>query len=328
MKNQKTLAIIYSEAKREDFPTREQYLTEAEVYERAKMVKPCFQKLGYRVKLLPGTAELPRLLKKIKPSLILNLVDSVRGKENLAAVIPAVLDLMKIPYLGTGQEGLLLNASKQATKKVLQNIDVPIPKFQLITSLKEKINPKLKFPLITKLNEIHGSVAISEKAISENKRHLRARIKYLMATYGQGVLVEEFIVGRELTAYVLEGRGREVFVAEKKFGQNKKKYKIASYEANWGESDDFLYQKISGLAKLEKDARRAFSALKMNDYAKFDIRLDQKNNYYFIDCNANPAFGPIESECAISRVLKEYKISFEQIIKKIIANAEKRISKS
>ena len=61
----------------------------------------------------------------------------------------------------------------------------------------------------------------------------------------------------------------------------------------------------------------------MDDYAKFDLRLDESGRYYFIDCNANPAFGPKELDIAIGTILDLYGITFEEVLKRIITNTLK-----
>jgi len=324
----KTLAILYSDAKREEFPTDDQYLTEVEIFERAKIIAPYFEKLGLKVVLLPGNSELPNQLIKIKPDLILNLVDSVRGKEYLASTIPALLDLFNFNYTGSGGLGLAINSNKFLTKKLLEQAGVPLPRYQLFNTSNDPIDPQLKFPLISKLNEIHGSVAIDQSAISENEVQLRSRLKKFISLYHQPMIVEEFIVGRELTAYVFEGVVRKVYIAEKKFVETAEKYKIASFDAVWKGINSYDYVRTENQGILESYVRTAFDVLKMDDYSKFDIRQDESGRYYFIDCNANPAFGPLETDCAISHVLKVYNIDFNEIIRRLIANALKEESES
>jgi len=184
----------------------------------------------------------------------------------------------------------------------------------------DPIDPHLKFPLISKLNEIHGSVEITREAVSENEAHLRARLKSLMSVYHQPVVVEEFIVGRELTVFLLEGVVKKVYVAEKAFKPSEDKYKMATFEAVWGNVDSYDEIKAEGHGLLEQYTRTAFEVLKMDDYAKFDVRLDESGRYYFIDCNANPAFGPLESDCAVSHVLRLYGVDFDEIVRRLTQN--------
>jgi len=133
-KENKKVIILYSEAKKEYFPTEEQYITEVEVAERANKIMPYFEKVGYQVKLAPGNEELMGILRKEQPSFVLNLVDSVRGQEHLAAIVPATLELLNIPYIGTGMLGLALNSNKFLTKKLMEQAGLPLPRYQLFNS--------------------------------------------------------------------------------------------------------------------------------------------------------------------------------------------------
>jgi len=314
----KRVVILYSEAKREDFPSEEQYLTEAEVFERAKTIVPFFTKMGYEVELIPGNHFLPDQIKQKMPlDFVLNLVDSVNGKEYLSATIPATLELLNIPYIGTGMLGLAMNSNKFLTKKLLEQAGVPLPRYQLFSTPNEPMDTHLKFPLISKLNEVHGSVAINRDSVSENEQHLRAHLKTLIGIYRQPVLVEEFIAGKELTAYLLEGVMRKIYIGEKIFRDQTEKYKIATYDATWNDIGSYDYQRAEGHDILEAHVRSAFDILKMDDYAKFDVRQDESGRYYFIDCNANPAFG---ADCAVGNILRLFGIDFEEIIRRLIVN--------
>ncbi len=323
MLEKKNVAILYSEAKREYFPTEEQYLTEAEVFERAQKIVPFFIKIGFSVELIPGTGDLTGLLKKNQPDFVLNLVDSVRGKEYLAAIVPATLELFNIPYIGTGMLGMAINSNKFLTKKLMEQAGLPLPRYQLFNTPNDPIDMHLKFPLISKLNEVHGSVAIDQNSVSENEAQLRNQLRSLIGIYHQPVLVEEFIVGREFSSFLLEGAIRKVYVGEKKFVDSEEKYKLATFDAVWRDINSYDYARVENTGLLESYTRQAFEVLKMDDYAKFDVRQDESGRYYFIDCNANPAFGPIESDCAIAHVLKMYGIDFAEILRRIVINVEK-----
>ena len=320
---QMLIAILYSEAEREYFPTEEQYLSEAEVRHRAELIAPYFEKIGFKTKLLPGSRDLPDRLRECRPDLVLNLVDSVRGQEHLAAIIPATLELFNIPYIGTGTLGLALNSNKFLTKKLMEQAGLPLPRYQLFNAASDPLDAHLKFPLISKLNEIHGSIGIDQDSVSENEAHLRNRLKNLMNTYRQAIIVEEFIVGKELTVYLLEGSVKKIYLGEKVFCESEVKYKIATFDAVWRDINSYDYARSQGHGILENYVRSAFDVLKMDDYAKFDLRQDESGRYYFIDCNANPAFGPLETNCAVSLILKLYGINFDEIIRRLVINASK-----
>jgi len=320
----KKVAILYSEVKRSYFVTKEQYLTEKDAYKEARIIGKYLQKLGIKVKYFPGTPSLPEKLRRIKPDMVLNLVASIKGQEYLAASIPGVLDLLGIPYTGAGILGESLSYNKFLIKKLLVQNGVPTPNFQLFNTPQDPIDSSLRFPLISKLNEIHGSVEITKEAVSETEKHLRTRLKFLIETYKQPVLVEEFIVGKEVVAVLLEGLNKKVYMAEKCFKKKKAKYQFATFEDQWLKqgTESFAYRKFKDPI-LKEYVKKAFDVTKMDDYGKFDIRVDQSGRYFFLDCNSNPAFGPKEIECALATILDMYEVSFLEILRRLIQNTFK-----
>lgn len=323
----KKVGIVYSDVKREYFPTEAQYLTEKDSYKDAKIIASYLNKIGIETLFYAGDAALPEKLNKNKPDMVFNLVGSVKGNEYLASTIPAVMELLDIPYTGAGILGESLVYNKFLVKKLLQQIGVPLPNYQLFNTASDPMNLNLRFPLISKLNEIHGAVEITQDAVSENEKHLRERVKFLIKTYNQSVLVEEFIVGREITAILLEGLNKKIYMAEKVFHKKDEKYIFATFEDQWIEKEDapFHYEKYND-PLLKEYVRKSFEITRMADYGKFDIRMDSSGRYYFIDCNSNPAFGPKECGCAISYILDLYEISFSEIIKRLVINTVKDVN--
>src|SRR3989344_3630440 len=314
-----TVGIIYSEVKREYFPTEAQFLTEKDALQDTKIIASYLEKMGIKVPLIPGDELLTERLRRIKPEMVMNLVGSVQGNEYLASAIPGILEMLDIPYTGAGILGESLSYNKFLVKKLLQQNGVPVPDYQLFNSYSDYLIPTLRYPLISKLNEIHGAVEITKDAVSENEKHLRERLKRLISTYKQPVLVEEFIVGREITGILLEGLNKKVYLSEVVFPENDEKYNYFTFEEQWLSHGNKQYQKYHD-PLLREYVKKAFDVTKMYDYAKFDVRLDQSGRYFFIDTNSNPAFGPKETDVAISVVLDMYGISFQEILKRLLLN--------
>ncbi len=315
------VAIIYSEVRRSYFPTKEQYLTEKNAREDALLVAKYLKKLKIKVKLYPGSAAVFESLRKNKPEVVLNLVDSVKGDESLSSAVPGALELLSLPYTGAGILGKSLDSNKFLVKKLLQQVGVPVPHYQLIDSPDYYLDPTLRFPLISKLNEVHGGVEITRDSVSESPKHLNQRIRFLLSTYKQPVLVEEFIVGREITAILLEGLNKKVYLAEKVFKKKGEKYLFSTFEDQWLKTgrETFSYSKFDD-SLLKEYVKKAFEVTEMFDYAKFDIRMDQSGRFFFIDANCNPAFGPKEAEVALTSILDMYNVSFLEILKRLLLN--------
>ena len=226
----KKIGVIYSDVRRDYFLTEAQYITEKDADKDARLIRDYLEQLGLTVYLYSGNARLPERLRRDKPELVINLVDSVKGDESLSSAIPGVLELLNIPYTGADILGLSLDTNKFLVKKLLQQNGVPVPNYQLFNTPGDYLNPALRFPLISKLNAIHGSVEITKNAVSETEKHLRERVRRLIRTYKQPVLVEEFIVGREITAILLEGLNKKIYLAEKVFTHPKGKYVFLTFE--------------------------------------------------------------------------------------------------
>lgn len=313
------IAILYSEAKREYFPTEQQYISEVEVEGRSELIAQTLKSMGIEVTLIPGNNALSERLQKLAPDFVINLVDSVYGREYLSATIPGTLELLQIPYTGTGMLGQAINSNKYFTKNLLEQYGITTPKYQLIKEINEKIDPVLDYPLIAKLNEIHGSIEIDESAICFDEKELRKRIQFLIQTYNQPVLLEEFLVGREITVIVFEGLHTKVYAAEKIFKKpSDSKYKIVTFDDNWNEATDSIsYVKYQLPERVKESIKQAFQVLKMEDYAKFDMRLDESGRHYIIDCNTNPALGP-KNVAAIGSITDLYGISFHELLTRMI----------
>lgn len=324
----KTVSILYSDVLREYFPTEAQYITEKDAEQDAQLIGEYLATMGISVLLFPGNAKLPARLRKNQPELVINLVDSIKGVESLASAIPGVLELLDIPYTGADILGLSLDTNKFLVKKLLQQNGVPVPNYQLFNAPDDYLDPAIRFPLISKLNAIHGSVEITQDAVSENEKQLRKRLRFLMRTYRQPVLVEEFISGRELTAIVLHDKKKKVFLAEKIFTHPESKFVFLTFEDQWLSEMNVAFHYVKYEDPLLREyVKKAFDVTKMAGYAKFDVRLDQSGRYFFIDTNCNPALGPKELDVAISIILDMYGISFNEMLERLILNVMREKSK-
>lgn len=313
--------ILRSEAKREYFATEEHYLTESFSEENANIIVGYVEKLGISTHCIPANRNLTEEIQKYQPELIINLVDSVRGKEHLAATIPALCELLEIPYTGSGTLGMAMSYNKFLVNMLLSQAGIPVPKSQLFHTHNDFIDPTLKYPLICKLNEIHGSLEISLDAIAINERQLRDRVKYLTEIYKQPVLAQEFIVGKEVAVFVVEGSNRKVYSVEKVFHDDKNIFQLVSFD-NWQDTgwNNYHLEKYYD-ENIKNIVKKAYDLMKYSDYAKFDIRIDSSGRYYIIDANDNPALGPKEADFEFGYCLDLYGVSFETGLKRLLSHA-------
>jgi D-alanine-D-alanine ligase len=134
--------------------------------------------------------------------LVFNIAEGTHG-EDREAQIPAMLEMLGIPYTGSGPLALALCLHKGKAKEILSWHGIPTPAFQVVSHPKDLDLASLGFPLIVKLLHEGSSMGLSYDAVVETPDALAARMTYLTRTYAQPVIVECFIDGREFTVPVL-----------------------------------------------------------------------------------------------------------------------------
>jgi hypothetical protein len=108
LKKLKLVAVAYSFIEREQFATEDAYHAEVEVEKRALDVIAELEKLGIHAKGYPGDPYFMTNLLVDQPDLVINLVDTLRGKDALQTSVPAALELANTPYTGAGLQGLVI----------------------------------------------------------------------------------------------------------------------------------------------------------------------------------------------------------------------------
>lgn len=306
------VVIVRTDVKRQDFATKEAYIAEKECIARSEQVTDILNQMGVKTQILEANHQLANNLLRLQPELCINFVDTVRGSGAAASFIPGVFELLRIPYVGANTLGLSLNSNKFLTKTLLEAWDLPTPRYQLFRSVNQALEHDLRYPLIVKLNEEHGSVGLDQNSVVTNEKELRDRLKFIINTYQQPALVEEFIEdSRELTGVVLEAKQTvKVFLSERSFSAPEGQFKLLTFETKWatdvGLEEPVEYLAFNGdekiIRNIKEDLRKAFEILKMDDLGRFDVILDKYNNHYIVDSNANPSLGPESSVARTAQV--------------------------
>ncbi len=166
------------------------------------------KKLGHEAVFLEASILPPHnlidKLRKFKPDLCFNMSESHFGDAR-EAQIPALLEMLQIPYTGSKPLTLALALDKTLTKRVLQQHGLPTAEFQLFQQADEPINPQflnggdtLRYPLFVKPNAEGTSMGVGADSIVRTIPELRERVAGHLSRYNQPILVERFIKGREV----------------------------------------------------------------------------------------------------------------------------------
>ena len=232
------------------------------------------------------------------PDAILNFVESVEGIAHYEYCMAALFELLGYHYTGNIPSSLGNCLDKDRAKSILCAFGINTPG-SLTLEPHRKFSEKdidLNYPLIMKLLDEDASIGISEYSVVHNYKDLKKHYKFLAETYNKSILVEEYIDGRELNIAVL---GDKVLpVSEILFeGLPDEMPKIVTYDGKWIEGSVYYnHTKPKCPAdlpkrqqkKIEEMALTSFKALNCRDYARVDVRLDQKGTPFVIEVNPNP----------------------------------------
>lgn len=322
------VVVAYSHVERDFFPTQEAYEAEVEVEERAAEVVERIKKMGIPVKSLPGDQYFLTNLLVDQPDIVLNLVDTLKGKDRLQTSVPAALELSNVLYTGSGMEGLVIGNNRNLTKRLLMAYGIPTPAFQFIRRAGTAVDETLGLPLIVKLNESGGSVGIDNKAVKETIKDAQKKVDDMVSTYRIPVIVEQFIDGPEITVVVFDdGTKKRVYMGQKVFRTKPDgKHFFTSFES-YDDAKAYTYKHVEEplAGKIEQLAVRAFTGLQHKDYAKFDVRVDDETNIpYFTDSNPNTAFGP-DMGLPMTEVLAMHGVSFDEVLAGMLTKYARQI---
>ena len=234
---------------------------------------------------------MPRVVKGERPGMVFNISYGIQGQARYTH-IPSILEMIGIPYVGSGPLAHSLALDKVVAKMILRQHNLPTPDFAVLDTPESPV-PELAYPLIVKPK--HEAVSFGLK-VAHHERELREAAGVIFEEYRQPVLVEHFIEGREVSVGLLGnsppealppvelifgGDGPPIYTHEDKTGQSGR---TVSHRcpAPLGET-------LHGAA--QELAKHAFAALGCCDCARVDMRLGTAGNLYILEVNSLPSLG-------------------------------------
>jgi D-alanine-D-alanine ligase len=310
------------------------YFSEFDSYETVDAIISALKRKGHNVDLVDaGQPNLFSYFRKNRIDMVFNIAEGKSGKFR-ESEIPAILDYLDIPYTGSNTISLALALNKALTKKILIAENIPTPHFQLFTKGNKTLDADLKFPLIVKPNYEGSAKGINASCVVNDEETLFKKINEIYNSYRQGVLVEEFIEGRELTVGILEnGKITILPILEIDFSNC---IKSGEYFYSW-RMKEFQGDRALGLApdfycparldeetdkKVKEIALRTHQAIGCLDISRTDIRLSNDNTPYVLEINPLPGLDPKESNFPIMAYAAG--IKYDDLIEAILMSATAR----
>ena len=304
---------------------------------------------GHQATFLEGDVTLFETLPAVKPDICFNICEGHFG-DGREAQVPAVLEMMRIPYTGSRVLTLALALDKPMTKRVLSYHGLPTPPFQVFEREDEPLDPDLHFPLFVKPSREGTGMGVSAQSIVYEEGQLRAQLRRIFERYEEPALVERFIQGREITVGVV---GNLSVPAARRIPEDEEAPRIlqglhffpplevdmAAYPAEEAGvytgrikvemAHDFHCLCPAPLeAELVEELNwltaATFRVIGCLDVARVDFRLDAQdgNRPYILEVNPLPGLNPEYSDLCIEAAADGW--SYPQLINRILDLAAER----
>jgi D-alanine-D-alanine ligase len=289
--------------------------------ETIEQIRKAIESDGHETVFLKADENLPFCLREYKPDICFNIAEGLGGDAREAQV-PALLEMMRIPYTGSRVLTNGISLDKTLTKRIWRDRRLPVAPFQEFIVGDEALRPELNYPLFVKPAREGTGMGVDTKAIVRNEKELRERVKWVIENYNQPALVETFLPGREFTVGIMgrpdaklysrhpewydkDGFHRfPVLELDSSRSVTPNVYSQAAKSKNVGEEGAPGYVCPAELEpeltkKLQYLAWRAHILLYALDVSRTDIRLDAEGNPRLLEINTLPGLTPNYSDLCL-----------------------------
>lgn len=293
-------------------------------------VTAALQERGHQVTFLEGDRSLYCQLGQGDFDIAFNICEGHYGDARESQV-PAILEMLGIPYTGSKVLSLALTLDKPMAKRILAFHGLPTPRFQVFEAASHPVDRGLRYPLFVKPSREGTGMGISAKSVVRNEKELRRQVRWVLEVYQEPALVEEYVQGREITVGVLGNQEPCVFPPlevdlsdcppEEEgiyTGRIKSELPHAPHYVCPAPLTD---RQVKELSKL---AIRTFRALDCLDMARVDFKLDANDSEkpYILEINPLPGLSPGVSDLVFEA--EAVGMSHSQLINAIVNEALQR----
>jgi D-alanine-D-alanine ligase len=304
---------------------------------------------GHSVTFLEGDISLYDSLRQVKPDICFNICEGHFG-DSRESQVPALLEMLRIPYTGSRVLTLALALDKPMTKRVLAYHGLPTPAFQVFERANEPLDPDMLFPMFVKPSREGTGMGVSAESIVRDEAGLRVQLERQLARYQQPILAEQYIAGREVTVGIIGNLTTPVAmrvpededaprVQRGLFFFPPLEVDVAAYSAEEGgvytnrmktELARVAYYLVPAplsaeqVEELEWLAAAVFRVTGCLDVARIDFRLEANDHEkpHILEVNPLPGLSPGYSDLCVEAQAAGW--SYEELINRILDEAIKR----
>lgn len=265
--------------------------------ETVQMISAVLRELGHRVVPIDVGCPIERLVAKLREAeadVVFNTAEGASGRMR-EALYPAIFDQLGLPYTGSDSYTLALTLDKWLSKLVAEQNGVSGPR-QVLRCAGDGNGKTYPLPCIVKPNYEGSSKGVTSASVVTDGRVLHETVDRVLRRYPEGVLVEEYIPGFDVTVPYIEGLGPEVMVpcSYKLPEDYDNPHRLYDYALKNSLSDRVevlcpapLTARVS--EGIRSQARKLVKAFHLQGAARLDFRVRDDGTVFFLEVNATPS---------------------------------------
>jgi D-alanine-D-alanine ligase len=285
--------------------------------------------MGHAVTLLGDGREFLDKVLADKPDFVFNFAEGRGVSRSREARVPAVLEMLGIPFTGSDPFTMAITLDKDCAKKLVADAGVAVPSsFALEPAMSTSSIPtaRLKFPLVIKPAWEGSSKGIRNKCFVRDVSEITDVVDSLRGAHPQTILLEEYIAGDEVTVGLLGNASPSIVGMMRIVPTIAADHFIYSLEVKRDYHKQVTYEcpprlPTAVLDALGQSARTAFRVLGCRDVSRIDFRL-RDGVPYFLEVNPLPGLNPVDSDLVI--MAKKMGWSYDRLVSSILDEAIKR----
>ena len=283
------------------------------------VIEDAFKAAGHEVRRIGNARQLLEQWDQLKGlDLVFNLAEGYEGR-NRESQVPIILEMLRIPCVGADGLSLGMTLDKIITKKILIAEGIPTPKFVEISDPAQSRAVTLGFPLIVKPRYEGSSKGVRKSSMVKTAAELETQTRWLIDTYRQPALVEEFIEGREFTVAIIGNDPPEVqpITQIKIEGRLDLGELFYTFEHIRSGADYVCPAPIPAALsrQLGALALQTYQAVECKDFGRVDLRVDRKGRAYVLEINPLPS---LSTEDVFACVAAAKGVSYEAILNQVL----------
>jgi D-alanine-D-alanine ligase len=274
-------------------------LVEYDSVETVEVIKKSLESAGHQVSMLGGGREFVAGITNSSVDIVFNIAEGRGSYRSREAQVPAILEMLEIPYSGSDPQTLAVCLDKPLTKKLVSLEGVATPKWRLMkdeNSLKTTNWGDFSFPAIIKPAFEGSSKGIHRNSLVHDLKEARIEITSQLKDYKQPVMAEEFIDGDEVTVGIIGNKTPKIVGLMRILPREKTEHFVYSVEVkkDWEKLVDYeCPAKISSAATstIRKYSLKSYEVLGCRDFTRIDFRINTEGKPFFLEINPLPGLG-------------------------------------